>query len=919
THSVSGTVTDTTGTIDLVGATVMIFHPGDTIAITGCSADTSGHFVISGLPDGKYKMKFLFPGYAEGKKFLMIAGADVDLGKIPLKNEGLLMTEALIKDIQVRVTQNGDTTVYNANAFKTNPDATAEDLLLKMPGVTNDGTGTKVQGDDIKQVMVDGKPFFGDDPNAALKNIPADMVDQIQVYDQASDQSRLTGFDDGNARKTINIITKQKAMHGSFGKIHGGAGTDSRYDAGLTFNRFDGLRRFTVLGMSNNINLQNFSMQDIMGTMGGSGGGGHMMMRGGGGGMYGRSNNFTVAQMGGISTTHAFGLNFSDQFGEKIKFSGSYFFNYSENENQTVLTRNYFTTNDTSLVYNDSSNTSTRNVNHRFSLKFEYQIDSMNSIIYTPKFTSQFTHYSRFDQGANLLGENITQSSSLSELVSDNLGYTLSQTLDYKHKFKKEGRTLVLDVSNSINNRDGTGSFYSQNTYYPSSNTVLDQNSNGNTRSNTITPTVSWTEPINTKSYLLFSASASIADNKQLKQTFNNNMIEEQIIDSALSNTYRSTYQYKRGGVSYKYSTDKASFSCGTDYQYATLIGKETFPYTVNSDHVFQSVLPNALFSYKFSKTSNLKIVYRTSTVSPTILQLQDVVDNSSPLQLKTGNPLLSQDYEHTFITHYGTMDPASGKGFFVFAYGSIAQNYIGNSTYIASRDTTIDHVFLNRGTQLTLPVNLKGYKTGRVYLTYSIPLTKLKMNLGINASGSITHTPGLINDIQNNNDNLNFGPGLTLSSNISDAIDFTLAYSGTYNINNNSLPSQVNSSYFTHTATFKTTITLKKKFVMNTSLDQYFYTGLGQGYNTNYLLWNAYIGYKFLKDNSLEAKISATDILKQNVSISRTVTEAYIEDSRTSVLQQYFMFTLTYTLKKFKGMGDSSTTGSDANQTWGH
>ncbi|MBI3511446.1 MAG: TonB-dependent receptor [Bacteroidetes bacterium] len=926
THVVKGVVTDSTGNKKIFGATVILFHPHDSLAVAGAMTDSLGKFSIGGLADGPYRVKILAPGYSPGRKFAMVQSADIDLGNIFLKNDGVILDETQIKEIQTRVTQSGDTTMFNASAYKTNPDATAEDLLNKMPGVTNDGSGPKVHGEDVKQVLVDGKPFFGDDPNAALKNVPADMVDQVQVYDASSEQSRLTGFDDGNSKKTVNIITKKGGMNGTFGKIYAGYGTNSRYNSGVTMNYFNHNRRLTFIGMSNDINQQNFNTQDLFGLLGG-GGGMKMMMggKGGSGGNHGggSSGNFMVGQQGGISTTHAFGTNYSDMWGPKIKVSGSYFFNYSSNFNNTKLTRNYFTTNDSTLIYNDTSSAYTRNVNHRFNFRFEYNIDSMDVLVINPRFTSQFTDYNKTDNGVNVLAEVINQSMTNTRNASDNLGFTFTNNITYRHRFAKQGRSITFDVGNSLNQRNGTGIYYTRNIYFPNDTTVLDQHSSLNSLSTSYTPSLSWTEPFRKKGQFLFTLTPSITKNDLQKETNDHNPNNElyDMLDSALSNKYKSTYTTGRSGVAYRYAGEKLTVIIGSDYQYANLESDQTYPVSGMVTSNYQNILPNANINYKFNKTTNWKVIYRTSTVAPTISQLQNVVDNSNPLQLKSGNPKLTQDYEHTFISHYGKTNSDKGTGFFIFFYGGITEHYIGNSTTIASRDTTVNGVFLNRGSQLTLPVNLEGYKNGRMFVNYAVPLTKLKMNLGFNVSTGFTRTPGMINGRMNLADNFNVGPGLTLSSNISEDVDFTIMYNGSYNIINNSLPSQAgsNSDYFTHTVSARMNLIFFKRLVVNTSLDQNFYSGLGSGYNSNFLLWNAYVGYKFLKDKSLEAKISSFDLLKQNLSVTRSVTESYVEDSRTNVLSQYFMFTITWNVRKMQMPADAGGAGQGDSHGDGH
>lgn len=906
TYSISGRVVDSLDAQAMYGATVVLVRPFDTTkVVAGAATDTTGAFVVKNISPGPYRVKINFTGYYPHYSRVFLRDTSVNIGTIKMRSTDQYMKIVTINDKQVRISQNGDTMAYNANAYKTNPDATAEDLVGKLPGMTNDGGTLKHNGEEIKQVTVDGKPYMGEDPSSALKNIPADMIDQVQVFDKSSDQSQFTGFDDGNSKKTINIVTKKQAMNGQFGKIYAGYGTNDRYNAGTTLNLFNGAQRLTILGMSNNINQQNFSMQDLFGGSGGSARG-MMYSRGGGGGMRGGGpmSSFMVPQQSGISTTHAFGLNYSDEWGPKIKVSGSYFFNYSENANTSDLTRSYFASADSLLSYVENSTANTRNINHRFNFKFEYTIDSMNALVISPRLTTQFTDYSKSLTGVNKGSSGSIQSNTMTTNASQNLGYTFSNNITYRHRFNKTDRTLTFDLSTTLNERNANGSYYSRNIYSETDTTIADQVSSLKSNGYTINPTLTWTEKAGKNSQLLINYSPSLSHNWQNKETDNYDPSSELYsnIDSLLSNKYTSDYLAHRGGIAWKYNKDKLMLTVGSDFQYATLTGNQEFPSGEKISEHFNTILPNAQLNYKFDKDKNLRVNYRTSANAPSISQLQNVIDNSNPLQLKTGNPDLRQDFQQTIIAHFGKTNPEKATGFFTFLFFNLTQDYIGNSTFIAGSDTTLpDGTFLNRGSQLSKPVNLNGYRNGRLFLTYSFAIPKIKCNLGVNLFGNYSHTPALINGLTNFADGYGAGPGLTLSSNISEKVDFTLGYNGSYNLVRNSIQSQSDNNYFTHTASFKFNLMPYKGLVLNTSLDQTFYSGLGAGYNTNYLLWNASVGYKFLKNKSLEVKASAFDLLKQNTSVSRNVTETYIEDTRTNTLQNYYMLTVTWNIKNYK------------------
>jgi len=916
TNMLSGKLLDAADNSALIGATVVIYPATDTSQKSGSVTDVDGGFVIENLSAGKYVMKAMYVGFENITQTINLT-ANTDLGNIKMKASSEQLKNVTVKEEAIRAIQSGDTTNFNANAYKTNPDASTEDLINKMPGIsTQDGT-LKANGEEVKQVLVDGKPFFGDDPSAAIKNLPADVVDKIQIFDKLSDQSQLTGFDDGNSQKTINIITKPGKNNGQFGKIFAGGGsrdenfTNPLYLAGGNMNYFKGATRLSVIALTNNINQQNFSTDDLLGVVntssgsnrGGQGRGG----RGGpGGGNFGGGDagNFLVGQQGGITKTNSIGLNYSDEWGKKIKVSGSYFYNNTNNNNNTGLTRNYFTTSDSGLIYRENSLTSTNNSNHRANLRLEYEIDSNNTLIMTPRISFQDNEFEKRLTGISKLQDSSIVSSTDNNNTSRNQGYNFSNNLVYRHKFAKKGRTISLNANTQLNNRTGDGTLYSSNRYVDADSAHLDQVYDLSSKGYTLSGSINYTEPLSKNSQMMINYAPSFSKNKSDKQTDNNNGSNEYTdMDTVLSNKYENTYVTHRGGLNYRFSNEKIRFSVGVDGQYAKLDGMQQFPYAFSLQKTFANVLPNAWFNYRFSKTQNLRIMYRTNTNVPTIQQLQNVIDNSNTLLLKTGNPDLKQSYQNTLILRYGSTNTKTSRSFFAMAFANYANDYITNQTIIPTKDSVIaDGVTLNSGSQLTRPVNVNGYYSLRSFLSYGMPLKTIKTNLNLNAGVNYNHIPGYINTQINYANNYTFTGGLVLSSNISENVDFTLAYNGNYNIVRNSIQQQANNNYYTQTTSLRFNWLFWKGFVFNTDVNHQMYSGLSQGYNQNYVLWNAGLGYKFFKDRSLDVRLNVYDLLNQNRAIARTVTETYIEDSYTTVLKRYFMLNVTYTLRRFGG-----------------
>lgn len=916
--TITGKINDAKDNSPLIGVNVILTNITDTIITKGASTDVGGNFIIENVAKGNYKLNISYIGYASMDKIIEVHD-NLDMKTLKMAEDSKVLKEVVVKDKQIRVQQLGDTAQFNADAFKTNKDASTEDLLQKMPGVTSDNGNVKVNGEDVKKVLIDGKPFYGDDPRTAIQNLPADVVDKVQVFDKMSDQSAFTGFDDGNSQKTINIITKNGMGNSKFGKFYAGyGGPDNRFNAGLNYNTFKGDRRFSILAMSNNINQQNFNIQDLVGATGaggnsgGQGGGGN---RGGGQGGRGGNNaisNFLVGQQNGIATTSALGLNYTNKLGKqkKVTISGSYFFNGTKNENVSTSVRNYISNNDSGLIYNQTQDITSKNFNNRLNVKVEYAIDSSNSLTFTPSLSTQNYISSSFLNATNTKNrEGITSATQNNQNIKQ-YGINFSNDILYQHKFAKKGRTISIDVLTSVNTKNANGSLFSYNKNQTDSTSITDsvnQKSLLETISYTIGGNIVYTEPIKKYGQLSINYAPSFTKSSSQKNTDNYDVLTNtySLNDTSLSNQFNNTYVTNKLGIAYRYNNKKLNWTIGVAGQDALLRSEQLAPNNISVNKNFLSLLPNTELNYKFSKTENLRFFYRTSTNPPNISQLQNVIDNSNSLILSSGNPDLKQTFSQSIGLRYGRANTEKATNLFIFANATNTLNYIANSTLIFTKDTVVNEFKVASGTQFIQPVNLNGYWNARTFITFGFPITKMKSNMNINGGFVYSRTPTLINAVRNTANSFAVNAGFVLSSNISKKIDFTLSYNANYNIVKNTLQRQNNSNYFNHTASAKFNYQFWKGFVFNTSVSNTLNAGGSSSYNTSYWLFNASLAYKFLKDESLEVKFSANDILNQNKNISRNVTEVYTEDVRSTALHRYFMGTITYTLKKI-GAGKS-------------
>ncbi|HNA16385.1 MAG TPA: outer membrane beta-barrel protein, partial [Ferruginibacter sp.] len=825
------------------------------------------------------------------------------------------LAEVSVKAKKPVVQQKGDTLEFNASELKVNPDANAEDMIKKLPGVTIDKDGNVTSGgDQIRKVTVDGRDFFGDDATAALRNLPASVIDKIQVFDKLSDQAQFTGFDDGNSIKSINIVTKQGMRNGQFGRVYAGAGTQGTYNAGGNVSLFKNNLRLTFVGLTNNVNQQNFASQDLLGvTSSGGGGGGRGGGRGGGGnfgggGFGGNNNNFTVGQQNGISKTNSFGLNFSDIWGKKKKaeISGSYFFNNSNTSNDQLSNTENFQLSGKNQYYNENAVSSSKNFNHRINFRLNYKINDKNSIIITPNLSFQDNTAIKDISGYNTYSPTDSISRSINNSDSKNFGYNFSNNILFRHSFAKRGRTLSVNFNTTLNKRDGDTYIYNINDYYTPggvSSDSLQQYTGLITSGYQLGANVSYTEPIGKKGQLQISYTPSYAKNKSDQEVYQYDHVggKYTLFDDSLSNKFDNVTIKHNTGVTYRLGDRDNMFSVGLSYQYTELTSDRTYPSPVRVSKNFNNVLPNLMWTKKFNARNSIRVFYRANTNTPSVTQLQDVYNNNNPLFVTAGNPNLKQQVGNVLSARYTYTNTAKSKSLFFNVFLQQNSNYITNATYTATKDSVLNSsVTLYKGSQLSKPVNVDGYWSLRSFITYAMPLKFMKSNLSINGGFTYGNTPGLINNIRNNSKSYVYNAGVVLASNISEYVDFNINYSVNFNNVTNSIQPSLDNKYVQQSAGAQLNLLSKKGWFIQNDISNQSYSGLSGGFNQRYWLWNAGIGKKFLKKQQAELKLTVFDLLKQNQSITRTATDSYIQDVQNQVLRQYFMLTFTYNLKNF-------------------
>jgi len=897
--SLSGTLYNAEDQLSLIGATVKLINARDTTKISYTNSDQQGQFLFNKLAKGTYWLDITYIGFERFRKQVTLANKTENIGKLLLIPATTKLREVNVSSEAIRAEQKGDTTQYSSAAYKVTQDATTEDLVKKMPGITVENGAVKSQGEDVKKILVDGKPFFGDDPTVTLRNLPAEVIDKIQVFDKLSDQSAWSGIDDGNAQKTMNIVTKSAKNVGQFGKFSAGYGSDGRYMAGINLNLFKGTRRITILGNSNNINQQNFGSDDFLG---GSGGG---MPRGGGGG--GGGGNAMGNTQGGITTINSIGFNFTNTWTTKATLNASYFFNKGENKTNKILDRQYILNGSTSQQYNEISSSVSNNDNHRLNLRLEYNPNDHNSVIVTPRLSFQ-KNTSESSLLASSSNPEQLQSTTNNVNNSKANGYNFNNDLLYRHKFTRAGRTISIGLTTGVNNRTRENYFDATNRYYltgpGNQSDSIKQFSKTLTDATSLSSSLVYTEPLSTKSQLQFNYNAGYTKNNNDKSTYNYlyETQEYSVFDTLLSNIYSNNYTTHNAGTGYLFKDEKLSLNAGLAYQYSILAGKQDFPMPGDTRKTFNNLLPSFMINYKITELKNLRINYRANSNPPSVTQLQAVVNNSNPLLLTAGNPYLKQEFRHTLRSRLSLANKTKTSNLFAMLMFTSIQNYIGNATIIAANDTLVYGQEMRSGSQLSIPINLDGAWNARTLISYGFPLQYFKCNFNINAGLSYNRLPSLINKRNNISKTYGINQGVVLSSNISTKLDFTFTYNLNFNLVDNSLQPELNNNYIFQIASGQFNWQFWKGLFVQTNLVYQNYNVISTNEITQYTLWNASFGSKLFKNNAGEIKLTAFDLLNQNKSLSRSATDTYIENSKTEVLKQYFMLTFTYNLRNFKG-----------------
>ncbi|HEY4151017.1 MAG TPA: TonB-dependent receptor, partial [Chitinophagaceae bacterium] len=659
--SIKGIAFDTLSKQPVASATITLLKKKDSSLVTFTMTDSKGYFELTGVANGDYRLLITHVNYHNTSRPVSISDAvkNADLSTIVLRDLSQTLAEVVVTAEAPPVTLIGDTIQYNAGSFKTQPNASVEQLLKKMPGIKIDKDGTvKAQGQKVNRVLVDGKEFFGTDPKIATKNLPADAVDKVQVYDRLSDAAQLTGFDDGNSEKTINLKLKQDKKKGMFGKVTAGGGTDDRYEGKFNINSFKGARQFSVIGMGNNTNAEGFSFSDLMNFTGEM----NRLLQGGTGGNINLTinNNDPIASLlgagssNGIKTIWGGGVNYNNLIGKNTDFTSNYFYNRYNPQQESVSQRTYFLP-DSLYYYNQHSNSNNLNNSQRLNLSADIHLDSFNSIKITPSFGYQDTRNSVYNDYQTLSKDLLPANEGFSNNNSTGRGTNFRNDILYRKKFRRKGRSFSFDLQTSLNSSESDGTLLSVNNFFSRGvalpgNDSINQHNTSSGSLNSYAARAVYTEPIFRRSLLEFSLGHSDGKSSSDKKTWDFNQLNNKYdqLNAALSNDFESEYGFTNAGLRLRTQQKRFSLGGGLNWQRSDLQGQVlTSAKDSTIKKTFYNLLPSLRLKYEFTRYRTLTVNYAASTNQPSITQLQPVPDISDPLNIKQGNPDLRQEFNH--------------------------------------------------------------------------------------------------------------------------------------------------------------------------------------------------------------------------------------------------------------------------------
>jgi len=914
---ITGKIVDSKTSLPIEYVGVILSSKIDSNKKVGVVSNKAGEFFFKDIAKGDYTLKISAMGYNPILKTITFSGKNIDLGVLKIKEDAIALKDVSVAGKYATATVKIDTVEFNADAYKTQPNAAVEDLLKKLPGVTIDKDGSiLVQGQKVTRLTVDGKDFFGTDPKTATKNLPADVIAKVQLIDAKTLEAKATGIDDGQREKVLNLTIKEDKKNGWFGNANLSGGTTDRYSGYLSANHFTKKMQFAILGMSNNVSNASFQYEDLNSFTSGNignlfappGGGGFSINVNNGRTTIGGSGVFDNSAIGEV-TTHSGGLNFSNSWGakDKLTLSSSYFTYFSKglgNRFSIVQDINQ----DDVLRTDEVSNRNSDNQAHRFNFKVEYHPDSLTDLTFRSNAILNYTtniNNRNFNSAFDLTGK-INEGSQL--LDQRNSTPAFFGELSATRRLKKGSIIIGLNGSQNTFNSNWLNKSLINN-YRPGvvDVTDLNQQAEQENKSQNYSVAVNYIRPIVDKklnSNIAYIRNEGKVDAQQLTLSYNplNNTYDAVVPD--FSNTLENKTWTQTARLGLIYNRTEWTYNFGLGFQ-ETGLDASTFSSaainTNNIDKKYYNILPRLNINFRNKNKHTLQLNYNANVNLPSVNDLQPVQNNSNPLYQRIGNPELEARKSHRMSVNFNTFSADNNKywnGYFLVNY---ALDDVGNS---------INYV---NGVQYVQPVNVDGnyYINTGTYFGQPTKLKGLRMGYGVNLS--LSHNTSFINQEKNITNRYNFGPNANFSYDIDDKLNAGIYIGVQYSKVNNSQPSALDNKYFNFSNSASLSYEFIKNTRINTELNHNGAAGRADGFNNNVFLLNAGLDQYFMQ-RRITLSLKGFDILNQNTNIDRTVNGSRIEDIRFNSITRYFYVSLNYKITKVGVKSEKSNPRSTVN-----
>ncbi len=894
----SGTLLSEEDNTPLESATIYLERLKDSTLVTYTISDKNGKFYIEDRTSDSYLNLYIsYVGYLTHFEKIAIDKEEIILPTIYLKPNTNELDEIIIKS-RAPITIKKDTLEFNAKSFKTKKDANVEDLLKQLPGVEVDADGKiTVNGKPVNQILVNGKPFFGDDPTIATRNLSKDLIEKVQVTDTKTKSEAFSGEEGDKDNKTINLTISEDKNKGVFGRLAAGGGTDERYEYAGMLNVFNNDQRISVLAGGNNTNSPGFSFGEIQKMFGN----GRSMSISSNGSFSIDGRSFGMGE--GIVTSKTVGGNYADSFGDILEVNADYFYSGSDSENETAKQRENILP-DSRYFTNSATKSNNSNDSQSVNMGFDIKLDTTFLINVSPSFryNKNKTNYSSNEESLDELNDLINKSASSSFVES--VGKNFKNRLDVTKKFGDRGAFLKVGITNEFNDSD-SNDFLDSETFTFGDNPselIRKQYTNGAQNLNSLYSTITYRLPLISKE-LFLDFKYSLRDDKREDQKstfdFDENTQDYTLFNEALSTDF--TYKNKRltPGLAMQYQKEKWSLSINTGYVFRTLENQDFLRPELSLKRDFEALEFGSYFNFRFSPKASLYSGYNKNNTPPQLSQLQPFVDVSDPLNTITGNPDLEPSNNHAIYLGFNNYDFQKGTGF----YSYLNMNFVENQ--VISK-TTVDEDLI-RNTTYT---NVDGNYRINLSLSYSKKvkidsLRNVKFSAGVN--GNISKNINFNNDVKYASINTTVTPNVRVTYTWNDVLELAPYYRVNISKTRFDLDSFEDQNFLSHDAGIKTATFLPKKFEWRNDITYNYNPDVAEGFQNSSWFWNSSLAYSVLKDTgTLTFKVY--DLLNQNTNASRSATADYIQDSKSTVLEQYFMLSFSW---KFNSLGKKGNTDS--------